>query len=145
MPNTSRRREFLLARRAAGIAAKRALPGMAQAATVAPEHPKAAARSAVQRGDPRRRANPANFLLPGGIHWFTSLPNGLRPVALAERYPRIVNQLAQSWRSPSACRAKFEDLLSDRRGNRRGFSQDIRHELVRLQGHYLTTFLTFDD
>jgi hypothetical protein len=105
----------------------------------------AAARSAVQRGDPRRRANPANFLLPGGIHWFASLPNGLRPVALAERYPRIINQLAQSWRSPSACRAKFEDLLSDRRGNRRGFSQDIRHELIRLQDHYLATFMTLDE
>jgi len=144
MSTSSRRREFLLARRAAGIAAQRPAPGSTQPATPS-EPPQAPARSTVQRGDPRRRANPANFLLPGGIHWFANLPVGVRPVALAEKYPRIVNLLAQSWSSPSACRARFDDLLLDRRGSRQGFPGDIRSELVRLREHYLTTFFTLED
>src|SRR4030095_14255432 len=68
-----------------------------------------------------RKANPLNNLLPSSLIWLRSVPEQVRPVALATRYGRIVNVLAQHWNDPSACSAYFDDLLIDRRGNRQGF------------------------
>ena len=144
MPNSSRRRDFLLARRAAGLVASRAAPDAARSSQPPSMRLPPTPRPPAQHGDPRRRANPANFLLPASIQWFSDLPVDLRPTTLAAQYPRIVNVLAQSWSSPPACRARFEDLLSDKRGGRRGFPQGIQRELARLRVHYQTTFLSLD-
>ncbi|HEY5310700.1 MAG TPA: hypothetical protein VIK97_19450 [Casimicrobiaceae bacterium] len=93
----------------------------------------------------RRRAQPANYMLPASIRRFAELPAALRPVALAARYPRLVNQIAQAWRSPSATHERFDDLLTDHRGGRRGFPQDVQRELVALHDYYISTFLTLED
>jgi len=52
------------------------------------------------------------------------------------QYPRIANMMAGMWQDPPSYRAYVHDLLTDRRGNRKGFAQDIVQELVRLRVHH---------
>jgi hypothetical protein len=70
--------------------------------------------------------------------WLESLPMSVRPVALADKYPRIANRFAQLWKQPRQCDKYFESLLVDERGGRQGFPQSIALELVTLKIHYQT-------
>jgi hypothetical protein len=83
-----------------------------------------------------RKVEPANHLLPLSVEWLENLPQGLRPKALASRFPRIVNLLALEWDKPAACGAYFDDLLADRRSNRQGFPADVYCDLLVLQDYY---------
>jgi len=42
------------------------------------------------------------------------------------------------WANRPAARAYFDDLLTDKRGGRIGFSPEISAELTRLRAHYET-------
>jgi hypothetical protein len=44
--------------------------------------------------------------------------------------------LAGMWDDPPSCRAYLHDLLTDRRGTRKGFPSQIVQELVGLRVHY---------
>lgn len=111
-----------------------------------PAHrPPPGVRPSIQDWAERRRAQPANYLLPASIKWFADLPTDVRPVALAAKYPRIINVIVQAWNSPAACRSTFEDLLADRRGTRQGFPADVHRDLVTLRHHYLKSFLSLED
>ena len=84
-----------------------------------------------------RKAKPIDHLLPQCIKWLRSLPEQVRPIALADQYPRIANVLALDWNKPAACRQYFNELLLDhRRGNRRGFPLDVHRELEALRDYY---------
>ena len=84
----------------------------------------------------RRKATPPRNLLPVSVKWLLSLPPDVRPLTLAAKYPRIANVLALQWGKPTACRAYFNDLLADRRGNRKGFPAEVHRELRALQDYY---------
>jgi hypothetical protein len=92
-----------------------------------------------------RKAKPVDYLLPRSIEWLERLPQAVRPMALAAKYPRIANTLALDWSRPAACRAYFDDLLIDRRGNRQGFPADVDRDLRRLRDHYHSLHLTLDE
>jgi hypothetical protein len=81
----------------------------------------------------RRKALPMDRALAGfTIDWLLSLPAGLRPRSLCDRYPRAANAIAAA--ADGADRfAVLNELLSDRRGNRHGFPPEIRQELVALR------------
>jgi hypothetical protein len=84
-----------------------------------------------------RKAKPIDHLLPMCIKWLGSLPEPVRPIALANQYPRIANLLALDWSKPAVCRRYFDELLLDhRRGNRRGFPLDVHRELEKLRDYY---------
>jgi len=83
-----------------------------------------------------RKVEPANNLLPLSVAWLENLPQGMRPEALASRYPRIVNLLALEWSKPAACSAYFDSLLADCRGGRQGFPADVYRDLLLLQDFY---------
>ena len=84
-----------------------------------------------------RKAKPIDHLLPMCTKWLMSLPEHVRPIALANQYPRIANLLALDWNKPAACRRDLDDLLIDhRRGNRRGFPLDVHRELEALRDYY---------
>jgi len=68
--------------------------------------------------------------------WLASLPANVRPLALATKFPRVANRIAQEWREPSACRRDFDDLVYDKRGTRRGFPPDVYVELLALRDYY---------
>ena len=82
-----------------------------------------------------RKAQPANIVLPATRRWANALPPGLEPHALLCRFPRIANRIANAWTDVSARRLIFEDLLVDRRPQRKGFPADVLHDLLRLRAH----------
>ena len=83
-----------------------------------------------------RKADPANRLLPVSLRWLSSVPDKARPQALATRYARIVNLLAQHWNDPDACAAYFDALLVDHRGNRQGFPAVVQADIRILQEYF---------
>ena len=86
----------------------------------------------------RRRPQPAETLAPETVRWLAGLPGDVRPRQLPIEYVRIANALGRAWADPQACLRYFDELLIDRRGNRRGFSFNVALELAGLKDHYET-------
>jgi hypothetical protein len=80
----------------------------------------------------RRKAEPANVLLPVARAWLASLPDSVRPMALAWHYPRLANRFATAWTDKASVALVFDDLLADRRGTRRGFAPAVEANLLAL-------------
>ncbi|MEO8304782.1 MAG: hypothetical protein ABI724_11740 [Betaproteobacteria bacterium] len=83
-----------------------------------------------------RKAIPVEYVLPASQTWLEGLPPQVRPVALAAKYARIVNLLAQQWDDYNACSAYFDELLKGRRGKRAGFPADVHGEIRTLREHF---------
>lgn len=101
-----------------------------------------ASLSAVSASEPaqaalrRQNTTSVNRLLSTTIDWLAGLPPNVRPLALATKYARVANRIAREWPEPSVCRKDFEDLVYDKRGNRRGFPPDVYVELLALRDYY---------
>lgn len=84
----------------------------------------------------RRAQTPTDRALTGNtMDWVMRLPSAIQPRNLCERHPRVANNIAQAWGNPSHCADLLADLLTDRRGGRRGFAVAVRLELERLRDH----------
>lgn len=68
--------------------------------------------------------------------WLKELPPDIVPVALASRFPRIVNRLSRFWDSPQMMKQCFQELLVLRRSGRQGFPEDVLRELFTLEQYY---------
>ena len=86
----------------------------------------------------RRRSTVAEKLTPETLRWLTELPVSARPQQLAAELPRIGNAISRLWSIPAACLAYLDELLIDKRGNRRGFPKEILLELATLKSHFQT-------
>jgi hypothetical protein len=86
----------------------------------------------------RRKARPADHLLPATLAWLAKLPLEIQPNATREGFPRIVNLLALLWSRPEALTSYLDELVVDRRGGRRGFPLTVLQEL-RALGDYQAT------
>ena len=101
--------------------------------------PKRAAPPSSEGGkDPKqlRRYSPANILIPPTVKWVESLPLNVRPTALLRQYARIANLMAAAWKDPQAFDSYMQSLLTDRRGNRKGFPKAVMDELIALQRYH---------
>jgi hypothetical protein len=85
----------------------------------------------------RRKAQPAEFLLPFSRKWLDQLPPEVFPHSLAKQYARIVNLIALQWNDRSDCAGYFKDLLLDRRGGRQGFPGPVRRDLLNLCAYFV--------
>jgi hypothetical protein len=65
-----------------------------------------------------------------------SVEASVRPKELAAAFPRIVNRVARLWKMPRQMDRYFEELLTDTRGNRKGFPLNILMELTTLKDYY---------
>ncbi len=65
--------------------------------------------------------------------WLRRIPSAIHPKHLCRYYPRIANRLAVAWGDRAEVDEIFDDLLHDRRGQRKGFSERVRVEIERLQ------------
>ena len=103
-----------------------------------PDPQPVAGPASVASDDPKRlrRGSPANILVPPTQRWVENLPQNVRPNALLRQYPRIANLIAAAWRDPKAFYPYMESLLTDKRGNRKGFPAEVLNELVDLKQHY---------
>jgi len=82
------------------------------------------------RAPPRHRDEQ---LSDDALEWLAELPEDFRPAALAERYPRIVNRLAQLWRDPGLTEHLLDELVVPRRPGRQGFPAEVTLDLQSLQ------------
>ncbi len=65
--------------------------------------------------------------------WSLRLPVALQPRLLERDFPRVANRVARAWTDPQLLDPLFDDLLHDRRGDRRGFAAPVATELRRLR------------
>ena len=84
----------------------------------------------------RRKAQPADILLPATRYWLGSLPAESRPQVLAKQFPRVANLVAASWDNPRDCSACIYSLLHDQRGGRRGFPHEVMEDIINLRMYY---------
>jgi len=68
--------------------------------------------------------------------WIHSIPSSLHPKQLCRAHPHLVNRLAACWGDAAGVAAFMDDVLIDKRGNRKGVSDRVRTELVRLKKHH---------
>ena len=83
-----------------------------------------------------RKATPVNRIFPRTSTWLATLPDDIRPNALVRRFPRIANMLAAVWAKSEFFHTYMKSLLTDTRGNRRGFPPDVLDDLVSLERYY---------
>ena len=84
----------------------------------------------------RRKAQPANIVLPSTRRWMSVLPLEYRPQALPIRFARIANALAAKWGDPGDCAAYLASLLHDQRGGRQGFPAEVVQDIQDLRACY---------
>jgi hypothetical protein len=79
----------------------------------------------------RRRAGMATDRALTGLslEWLIKLPPSVRPEALRDQFPRIVNGLSECWPDSDTVLTFFERLLNDKRPGRRGFPAAVQKEL----------------
>lgn len=65
--------------------------------------------------------------------WLRRLPARRRPIRLCTDFPRVANRLAWCWHDAALSAQALDDLLTDRRGSRRGFPPAVVRELQRLR------------
>lgn len=67
------------------------------------------------------------------VTWLISLPESVRPVELAKKFPHIVNQIASLWDDFYTCEHYLHNLLHEReRAYRQGFPGELISELKQL-------------
>jgi hypothetical protein len=73
-------------------------------------------------------------LHPETVIWLAQLPRNVQPNALVQHFPRIVNRIAELWKTPLRCEKYLEELLFDTRNNtRQGFPPQIAFEISYLK------------
>jgi len=75
-------------------------------------------------------------LVPAAVDLLAQLPEEVRPMRLATKFPRIVNRIARDWHAPHLLQPYLTSLVVDERGDRAGFSAPILEELLRLARYH---------
>jgi hypothetical protein len=57
---------------------------------------------------------------------------------VADRFPRVLNRIAEIWKRPLMADRYFEELLHDTRGSRAGFPLCVLAEISELKGYHST-------
>ena len=96
------------------------------------ERKRADNRAWVARRAPERRA----VLLDTTTLWMAELPQAVRPVNLARKFPRIANSIAELWRRGARCEEYLVTLVVDLRGDRTGFPPEVARELTALRSYF---------
>ena len=101
-----------------------------------PKAERVALSAARETGDWTRVRTPANPRdekpTDVTLAWAASLPLRARPKALLAKYARVANRLALCWSDPALSEVLLDDLLVDKRGNRKGFPIDVVVEIKAL-------------
>jgi hypothetical protein len=84
----------------------------------------------------RRAPQPAESMRTATIQWILKLPPHVQPRHVQVKYPRIANRLANLWPEVEQCEQYFEELLTDKRGGRKGFPLAVAQEIASLRDYY---------
>jgi hypothetical protein len=75
-------------------------------------------------------------LSAAGQALLASIEEPARPKEIAASLPRIINRMAKLWKTPRQMDLYFDELLTDARGNRKGFPLGVLMELSTLKDYY---------
>ncbi len=95
-----------------------------------------AARKKPENWEEKRHETPAEPMSEEAAAWIAQLPEAVRPRQLALRYARLANRLCKLWNEPLKCERFLDDLMTDRRGGRKGFPLQVASELATLRDYY---------
>ena len=84
----------------------------------------------------KRKPSAPESLHTATIQWILRLPPHIQPRHLQVRHPRVANRIAALWPEPTACESYLDDLLTDKRGGRRGFPLDVAQEVASIRDYY---------
>ena len=84
----------------------------------------------------RRSPQTAEAMRTATIQWILKLPPHVQPRHLQVKYPRIANKLANLWAEPARCEPYLDELITDKRGGRKGFPLSVAQELASLRDYY---------
>jgi hypothetical protein len=83
-----------------------------------------------------RAAEAEEVLAETTFKWLARLPDDVRPMMLARRFPRIANKIGNLWRRVARCEEYLDSLVIDERNGRRGFPPEVAQELTKLRTYY---------
>ncbi|MGB7183445.1 MAG: hypothetical protein WA888_11070 [Burkholderiaceae bacterium] len=69
-------------------------------------------------------------------HWYSTLPDKVKPTALRCKFPHILEQIHRAWESPRQVHKLFSGLMVDDRGSRKGFPFAAIREVHALKDYY---------
>lgn len=78
------------------------------------------------------------------IEWLLDLPEHVRPLRLARKFPRIANKLSREWKRPVNCDRIFDELMIDYRGTRQGFPFEVAKEITELRAYFSEEVFKFN-
>ena len=81
----------------------------------------------------KRKPATAETLRTATIQWILKLPPHVQPRHLQVKYPRIANRMAALWDDQTSCESFMDDLLTDKRGGRKGFPLEVAQEVASLR------------
>jgi hypothetical protein len=84
----------------------------------------------------KRKPTPAETLRTATIQWILKLPPHVQPRHLQVKYPRIANRMASLWDDQANCESFMDDLLTDKRGGRKGFPLGVAQEIASLRDYH---------
>ncbi|HEY3179963.1 MAG TPA: hypothetical protein VGL25_13885 [Casimicrobiaceae bacterium] len=84
----------------------------------------------------KRKAAPPESLRTTTIQWILKLPPQIQPRHLQVKYPRVANRIAALWGDPTGCESYLDDLLTDKRGGRKGFPLNVAQEIASIRDYY---------
>jgi hypothetical protein len=76
------------------------------------------------------------LLMGATIRWIASLPEPVRPLALALKFPRVANSIADVWEQEIRCEEYLAALTADPNGERNKFPPDVAAELAGLRDYH---------
>jgi len=65
--------------------------------------------------------------------WLRQIPSSLLPKHMCRHHPHLANRFADCWGDKGRLQELIDDLLIDRRGDRKGFSARVRGEIEQLE------------
>jgi hypothetical protein len=86
--------------------------------------------------DGKRKPVAAETLRTATVQWILKLPPHVQPRHLQVKYPRIANRIAALWDDQTSCESFMDDLLTDKRGGRKGFPLNVAQELASLRDYH---------
>ena len=84
----------------------------------------------------KRKAAAAESLRTVTIQWILKLPPHIQPRHLQVKYPRVANRIAALWGDPTGCECYLDDLLTDKRGGRKGFPLNVANEVASIRDFF---------
>ena len=98
--------------------------------------PATAVKKEAANWEAKRKPAAAESLRTATIQWILKLPPHVQPRHLQVKYPRVANRIAALWNDAAGCESYLDELLTDKRGGRKGFPLNVAQEIASIRDYY---------